>query len=251
MSISPSGVMITDNIDLLSEYQSKGIPCILLLNDKNRDKDTSKARYCALLDKEDELRIGNAKDRADRQEILSEVLGKDYINLVIARSKNEPLVIMRSERIVIREFTSFDADDICKLYDEAGDSLEPFFDNKAEAGSVIEKYIHDVYDFYGYGLWAIELVENHEFIGIVGFTPRDSFGDNPNIELGYAINKKHQRKGYAFLAATMAIEYASQNIDYEKILINVNNDNIPGQILGEKLRVFSSDVYYTIMNRRD
>ena len=101
-----------------------------------------------------------------------------------------------------------------------------------------------VYDFYGYGLWAIVLKESQEVIGIVGFTPRDSQKDVPDIELGYAINKQYRNKGYGYEAAKAAIEYAEKNIEYGQILICVDKNNIPGKNLGNKIKVLTSDVFF-------
>lgn len=251
MPINPAKVLITDNIDLISDYQEKGIPCILLLNDKNKDKDTSIARYCAELDKDEEIRVNSISSEYERNREIARILGEDYINLVIARSRKEPLIISSSDRIIIREFTTNDTNSIYQLYEDIGDEMERFYKDAEDAGSVIEKYISDVYDFYGFGIWAIELAESHEFAGIVGFTPRTRDDDAMDIELGYAISPVHQRKGIAMEAARMAISYARKNIDYANILVNVREGNLPGQILAEKLRVFSSEVRYNIMNRRD
>lgn len=251
MSPNSMDVKITDSIELISQYQKNGIPCILLLNDSNENQDISCARYCAYLDEEDKLRISDIVSEKERISAVKKILGDDYINLVWSRFNNQPVTIASSERIVIRELTISDVQDLYDIYEEIGQELEPFFDNKEDANRVLDQYIKEVYDFYGFGIWGVELTGSENIIGIVGFTPRDSEGDVMDIELGYAIRPSYQRRGYAMEAAHMAIEYASKNIEYGHILIKVKENNIPGQILGEKLKVLTSDIKYNIMKHEE
>lgn len=238
-------VKITNNIEDIIEYQTKGLPCILILDDSNKNKDTSKAKYCALLSREDMLgREYNPDDSILDGEIRI-ILGDDYLNLVEARCYGKPLVIAMTERLLIRELMIKDVDKICDIYEgEETGFIQRFYESKEDAAGVMDRYIHEVYDFYGYGLWAVVLKESQEVIGIVGFTPRDSKKDVPDIELGYAINKQYRNKGYGYEAAKAAIEYAEKNIEYGQILICVNKNNIPGKNLGNKIKVLTSDVFF-------
>lgn len=227
-------VRITDNIDKIREYQRQGIPCILVLNDKNSGLDTSCAKYCALLDED-----------ITSEDKVREILGDAYLDLVEARALGKPLIISSSDRIIIRELTIDDAEAIYDLYENSNTHfLEDFYDSKEEARAIISRYINDVYNFYGYGLWAVTLRENEKVIGIVGFTPRDSSDEVMDIELGYAIHPDFQQKGYGLEAAMAAVNYAKENIEYGKILINVEKGNIQGERLGNKIQVLTTDVLF-------
>lgn len=251
-------VKITNNIDMIEQYQRDGVPCILLLDETNKDKDTSKAKYCALLDEED-MSLDFFSDTSsdislteDKDRHIREILGDDYLNLVEARCFGKPLVIANTDRLIIREFISEDVNEICNIY-EGKDTgfIQAFYESKDDAKRIIDKYINEVYDFYGYGLWAVLLKETEELIGVVGFTPRESSDELIDIELGYAIGASHRRKGYGYEAVCAAIDYAKSNLEYHKILIYVNNQNIPGKTLGNKIKVLTSDVIFCSIDEAD
>ena len=65
----------------------------------------------------------------------------------------------------------------------------------------------DNYEKYGFGLWAIELKETGEFIGDCGITIQNIDGEQLP-EIGYHINKKYWRKGYAKEAARACRDWA-------------------------------------------
>lgn len=244
-------VRITDDVDLLLQLQTESVPCILLLNDNNRDKDTSKARYCAILDEEDTVRLESictADSSINKEDAIRLILGDDYLNLVEARCQGLPLIIAEGEEIVIRELTLTDASDIYNLYKKVGQWIEPFFDTSEDIHIILDKYIHEVYEYYDYGIWAITLKDNNKkCIGIVGFTPRTTDKELPSLELGYALDTDYQGKGLALSACKLAIEYATDNIEYDHILINVKKDNIRGRLLAEKLITNYSGIEYSIL----
>lgn len=228
-------VKITNNIEEIIEYQKNKIPCVLLLDDSNKDKDTSGIKYCALLEKED----------MQDEEYIRNLLGDEYLDMVEARCYGKPLVIANTNRLVIRELTMGDIDGICNIYEgKDTDFLGCFYESREDAAAIINRYINEVYDFYGFGLWAVVLKDTDELVGVVGFTPRDSGKDKIDIELGYAINTSYRKRGLGYEAAKAVIEYADNNIEHNNILINVNSDNIPGKILGNKLKVLTTDVIF-------
>lgn len=70
----------------------------------------------------------------------------------------------------------------------------------------------------GYGLYAVELKNNGEFIGYVGFH-RFGFESSfsPGIEIGWRLARKHWNQGYATETAIACIEYARKHKLFSEI----------------------------------
>jgi RimJ/RimL family protein N-acetyltransferase len=83
----------------------------------------------------------------------------------------------------------------------------------------------DNYKTYGFGLWAVTLKNTGEFIGDCGITIQNIDGELLP-EIGYHINKKYQRQGFAKEAARACRDWAFENTDYEKIYSYMKYTNI-------------------------
>ncbi len=65
-------------------------------------------------------------------------------------------------------------------------------------------------------MWAVELKENGQLIGDCGITMQNIHG-NLEPEIGYHINKKYQKQGYATEAAAACIKYAFEILNFTKV----------------------------------
>ena len=85
-----------------------------------------------------------------------EDIDDDLLKLVCARKYNEPLVIARTERFIIREMTVGDLPHLYELYHTLSDCpyVEPLYEYEDEKAFTI-KYIENMYGFFGYGLWLV------------------------------------------------------------------------------------------------
>ena len=78
-----------------------------------------------------------------------------YLTMVYSRYKNIPLKILETERTYVREITTDDVKALYALYDEeAVKYVEPLYEYEEEV-LFTEKYIENMYGFYGYGLWLV------------------------------------------------------------------------------------------------
>jgi len=60
-----------------------------------------------------------------------------------------------------------------------------------------------------FGLWAVEVVGRHSFIGYVGLAePRFTAPFTPCVEIGWRLAHEHWGRGYAIEAATAVCDYA-------------------------------------------
>lgn len=209
-------ILVSSEIEAVKSALANQKPAILVIDKSNEREDTSFARYVFMWDEA----LGN------------EQVDDAYARMVIARYDKKPLIIARTERLVIRELVKEDAKDLSHiLSNESSVFFKDTFNDANDAHSILEQYSPMTYDIYGYGIYGIEL-EGEGIIGIVGFSPRED-GD---IELGYAVVPRMRQKGYGFEACKAVIEYAKDNIEYRSILINTDENNIAGNALKDKIR---------------
>ncbi len=111
------------------------------------------------------------------------------------------------------------------------EGLYPDYEKEKE---YIELYIKNMYHFFGYGLWIVQIKETGEIIGRAGLENR--IVNNVNeIEIGYMIGKNYQRKGYAYEACKAVLNYAKKELFIDKINAFILPDNKPSASLLLKL----------------
>lgn len=261
-----------DDIDLLfssdyktlKEYDGIG-PAVQVITSENFANDSYGAEFS------DGLKYAVMADSLEELKLTAD---DDYCRKVVARYYGESLVIRNTTRLVIKEISIADMDDISEMYADAP-FLENFFENAEDLKQVIKRYINDVYCFYDYGIWGIYLADTDEMIGMAGFTPRESVselieksksstgvmdikgdkdsnilinilqgehGEAISLELCYAIKAKYQSKGYAFEACLGIIGYAIENIEFSQIFVNVSTNNIASINLAKKIKLSYGNV---------
>lgn len=154
-------------------------------------------------------------------------IDREYLDTVYCRCHHIPCRIADTERLLIREMAIDDLDGLMEVFDsnEKTKFFEPFYDHREDAKEFLAAYIRNVYPFYDYGIWGIYLKATGRMIGIAGFTPREGTGEKVVLELGYAVSRTYQNCGYAREACGAVIEYAEENLKYDKI-IKVTKDGI-------------------------
>ena len=130
-----------------------------------------------------------------------------------------------TERLVLREYTLDDFDSLYEIMSDPETMLHypaPF--DKDRTMKWITWNLGN-YKKYGFGLWAVTLKETGEFIGDCGITLQDIDGEMLP-EIGYHINKKHWRKGYAKEAARACRDWVFENTEYNTIYSYMKYTNI-------------------------
>ena len=82
------------------------------------------------------------------------------------------------------------------------------------------------YREHGFGLWAVTLKETGEFIGDCGITMQPIHGQWLP-EIGYHINKRFWRQGYASEAAAECIRVAFERFGFPAVYSYMNAENEP------------------------
>lgn len=141
--------------------------------------------------------------------------------------------VRETPRLRLRELTGDDAAFILELVNEPGwlrfigdrnvHSLE-------DARGYIERGPVASYAKHGFGLWAVDLRETGERLGMCGLIRRESL---PYVDLGFAFLERHHGHGYAREAAAAAVALASDTYALTRLLAITDLDNIASRkVLG-------------------
>jgi len=96
----------------------------------------------------------------------------------------------------------------------------------------VESRFAKSYKNFGFGMWAVQLKETNELIGVCGFVKRDGL---PDADIGFAFLPEFERKGYAFESASAAMRYGKDILHLPRILAITSIDNVGSQRLLEKI----------------
>ena len=143
--------------------------------------------------------------------------------------------ILETERTILRELTADDAEFMLDLLNQP--SFIKYIGDRnvrsvGESREFIETRYRASYAQHGFGLYAVELKETGEVIGINGFVKRDSL---PDADIGFAFLPQFERHGYAFESAKAVLEYGRNVLNFERVLAITSQDNESSGRLLEKL----------------
>ena len=134
------------------------------------------------------------------------------------------MVVLTTERLVLREMTGADLDHIAALFgDEEVMRYYPKPMTRDEARSWVE-WNQRLYRSQGFGLWAMVLRDTGEFAGDCGLTPQYVDGIK-EIEVGYHVRTSLQGNGYATEAAAAVIAFGFDEMQLARIVATTTRDN--------------------------
>lgn len=181
------------------------------------------------------------------------LVGKNLLALSYARKKNEPMVVAKSDRLLVRETCLSDIPAFYEIYEdeEICKYMEGLHRDPDEEEAYLKKYIEEVYPFYNYGMWTLIYKETGEIIGRAGLEPK---GDK--AELGYLISKKFRGMGLGTEAVNLVLEYAEEMQPLEEICARVRSDNevsvhILEAFFFEKEKEENGLIYYKLRENRN
>ena len=160
-----------------------------------------------------------------------------FLRNVHTRALGLPVQIAETKRLLIREMTLADLDDINALYREGEftgfQERLPDLD-RGEEEEKIRAYIAYMYGMYQFGMWVVIEKESRKLIGRVGFGIAD-YLDFSEIDMGYLIGEKYRRRGYAEEAGRAALQYAAKTLELPQVGAYVERENRVSLHLLEKL----------------
>ena len=135
------------------------------------------------------------------------------------------MAILETDRLVLREFSTEDANFILEILNEPS-----FIRNIGDRGvrdiDGANAYILNgpvsSYAKNGFGLYLVQLKETGESIGMCGLIKRPTLED---VDIGYAFLPKYWSKGYAVEAARAVKEQAKNMIGLNRLVAIVDPTN--------------------------
>lgn len=132
---------------------------------------------------------------------------------------------LETERLIFREMTFEDFDALKAIISDE-ETMKYYIKPYDDEG--VNRWINwniENYKTFGFGLFALILKETGEFIGDCGITIQLIDGWY-RPEIGYHINKKFWRKGYAKEATNAIKKWAFENTTFRTLYSYMNADNI-------------------------
>jgi HAD superfamily hydrolase (TIGR01509 family) len=208
-------IIIEDSYSGLMAGKAAGIPVIGFANPNSGNQNLSDA--CIIVEGFEEIDY-------------------NYINQIHARVNGEPVTIANTSRLIIRELSENDLEDLKKIYAQS-DVNKYIKDIDNDLDIEIEKqkaYIKNVYPFYGYGLWGIYHKETGKLIGRCGIQNKIIQGKE-EIELGYLLSKDYWGLGFASESGKAVIDYAFHILHFQRIVAVIDPLNYSSVKVAERI----------------
>ncbi|MFI8125062.1 GNAT family N-acetyltransferase [Acinetobacter sp. ABJ-A23_2] len=144
--------------------------------------------------------------------------------------------MIETERLILRQWKETDAAPFIEMgLDKDVMRFFPKLLSATESINLIQR-ASALIDEKGWGFWAVELKESHDFIGFIGLHDQpEQFDFSPCIEIGWRIATKFWKKGYATEGAKAALDYAFNVLNKDKVVSFTATVNKPSQAVMERL----------------
>ncbi|EGJ72483.1 GCN5-related N-acetyltransferase [Bacteroides coprosuis DSM 18011] len=146
------------------------------------------------------------------------------------------MTYIETPRLIIRDWKREDLQSFVTLNKDP-EVMEHFLKTLMPTESIaMFNKIKDEINEYGYGPFAIELKEDHSFIGFTGFHNFDLDVDfAPGVEIAWRIHKNYWNQGYVTEAAKACLEYAKENLEFDQVYAFTSLPNIRSQRVMQKI----------------
>jgi len=148
---------------------------------------------------------------------------------------NDAMIIATTERLILRAFELEDAPFIFEIMNTSS-WIENIgnrnIHNTEDACNYLENKLIASYKEYDFGHYHLIRKEDNCSIGMCGLVKRPELED---VDLGFALLPKFERKGYAYEASLAVIKFAKTVLKLEQLCAVTIPSNIPSIRLLEKL----------------
>ena len=146
------------------------------------------------------------------------------------------MIYMETPRLRLRSWGEADLKPFIRL--NADERVMRYFPKTltAEETEAFYRAIQDEFKEYGFGLYAVEVKENNEFIGITGLHRAVFEADfTPCVEIGWRLKQEAWGKGYATEAASACLEYGFNELGFREVYSFTAVVNTPSQRVMQKI----------------
>lgn len=146
--------------------------------------------------------------------------------------------VLETERLSLREFNINDSDFIKELVNTPS-WLEFIGDKNVNTIEEARQYLENgpikSYTENGFGLWLVQLKDSNVPIGMCGLVNREILED---IDIGFAMLPEYSGLGYGFEIASATMNYAKNNLCFNKIVAITDSKNIASIKLLNKIGLY-------------
>src|SRR5580658_960257 len=144
--------------------------------------------------------------------------------------------ILQTERLRLRAYTAADEAELFDVFaDPYAQRFYPEMADRANVAAWIQRNLRN-YDEFGFGLWAMELKAEGQFIGDCGLTYQD-VDDQRELEIGYHVIERERGKGYATEAARACLDFGFTRTSCESICSIVRPSNTASCAVAARIHV--------------
>lgn len=140
------------------------------------------------------------------------------------------MIYLETARLQLRDWEETDLEPFSQL--NADEKVMTYFPKtlSTEETNVFYKSIISEIKECGFGLYAVEVKENKEFIGFIGFHRATFEADfTPCIEIGWRLKKEAWGKGYATEGAAACLQYGFNELGFSDIYSFTADVNKPSK----------------------
>jgi 3-dehydroquinate dehydratase/shikimate dehydrogenase len=149
------------------------------------------------------------------------------------------MIIIKTDRLILRNWKEEDAEPFAQL--NADPRVMEYFPStlsRKESDTLLKSgYAH--IKKYGWGKWAVALIDTGEFIGRIGLEEVNFQAPfSPNIELGYRIAFEYWGKGYASEGAKAVLGYGFNHLNLNEIVAFTPAQNLRSQQVMQRIGMY-------------
>lgn len=145
-------------------------------------------------------------------------------------------ILIETERLLLRRWKKEDIEPFSSLNSDP--KVMEFFPallNRTETEAMI-KTIEERIEQHGFGFWATELKESHQFIGFIGLNiPGYALPFSPCVEIGWRLASQFWGKGFAQEGARAALKYGFNKMGLEEIVSFTTVANLRSRHVMERI----------------
>ncbi|WP_203333881.1 GNAT family N-acetyltransferase [Planococcus beigongshangi] len=146
------------------------------------------------------------------------------------------LYIFESERLGFRRWKDDDREGFAEM--NANPEVMEFFPDtltKDESDKLIERFEQHTEE-KGFGIWAVERKEDGAFIGFIGLLEVGFDAGFPGaVEIGWRLDNKFWKRGYAAEGAKATLDYAFKILDMNEICSFTAQTNKPSEMVMQRI----------------
>jgi len=154
---------------------------------------------------------------------------------------NKTKIILETERLILRTWSRYDIDKLVAMNSDP--RVMEYFPDIQDLETTIKfiEYSTNLFNKYGFCLYAAELKDSHELVGFIGLNIPDFEIPNflpiqkPVVEIAWRLAFDHWGKGYATEGAQAILHHGFIDLNLKEIISFTAVKNIRSRNVMEKL----------------